>query len=109
MMTTVDNLEDLTIANLFSLSPERPNEPPTNLDASKFKAVEEQAKGFAEPVSWSALRTPIASKMTEALTTKVIGGWVSAWQTWEDVKEKVQKSRHSPAVPFSCTLMDHTI
>jgi len=108
-MTTVENLEDLTIANLFALSPEHPVELATNLDAKNFKAVEKKAQGFSEPVSWNALRTPIASKMTDALSTKVIGGWVSAWQTWDDVKDKAQKSRLSPTAPFSCTLLEHTI
>jgi hypothetical protein len=108
-MTTVENLEDLTIASLFALSPEHPVELATNLDAKNFKAVERKAKGFAKPVSWNALRTPIASKMTDALSTKVIGGWVAAWRTWSDVKEKAQKSRLSPAAPFSCTLLEHTI
>ena len=108
-MTTVENLEDLTIANLFALSQEHPVELATHLDAKNFKAVEDKARSFSEPVSWNALRAPIASKMTEALSTKVIGGWVSAWQTWDQVKEKAQKSRLSPTAPFNCTLLEHTI
>ncbi len=108
-MTTVENLEDLTIANLFALSREHPVELATNLDAKNFKAVEAKAQSFSKPVSWDALRTPIAGQMTAALFTKVVGGWVAAWQTWDQVKDKAQKSRLSPTAPFTCTLLEHTI
>lgn len=108
-MTTIDNLEELTIANLFGLSHEDPVELATNLGASNFKAVETKAKSFSEPVSWEALRTPIATQMTDALSTKVLGGWISAWQDYDQVKDKAQKSRLSPNAPFTCTLLKHTI
>jgi len=108
-MPTVENLEELTIANLFALSQEHPVELATNLDARNFKAVEDKAQSFSEPVSWEALRTPIARQMTDALSTKVISGWVSAWRDWNQVNDKAQKSRLSPSAPFTCTLLEHTI
>jgi hypothetical protein len=108
-MITVENLEELTIANLFALSQEHPVELATNLDARNFKAVENKAQSFSDPVSWDALRTPIARQMADALSTKVIGGWVSAWQDLAQVKDKAQKSRLSPDALLTCTLLEHTI
>jgi hypothetical protein len=108
-MTTVENLEELTIANLFALSPEHPVELATNLNATNFNAVESKAQSFTEPVTWDALRAPIARQMTDALSMKLLGGWISAWQDWDQVKDKAQKSRLSPSAPFTCTLLEHTI
>ena len=103
------NLEELTIAELFSLSRENPAELAAGLDGDYGNNLRKEAESFTEPIAWSSLRTEIAAAMSDALDTKVIDGWVSAWQKCKEVTEKAEMSRHAPDTPFSCTLLEHSI
>ncbi len=108
MNATVD-VEELTIADLFALSPENQAKLAAGLDVEHFKAIEREAKSFSEPIAWNEMRTEIAGVMTDALDMKVVEGWVAVWQKCKEVKEKVEKSHNSPNTPFSCTLLEHSI
>jgi hypothetical protein len=108
-MNANSDFEELTVASLFALSPESPTELSAGLDGDGFKAVVNEAKSLGQPVEWNGIRTDIASTMIKALDTKVISGWVSAWQKCAEVREKAEKSRNSPAIPISCTLLEHSI
>ena len=107
-MTATADLEELTIADLFALS-NHSTKLAAGLDPEQFKAMQAEAKSLGEPVAWSEMRGEIAGVMTDALRTKVIGAWVSAWQTCKEVTEKAEKSHNSPNTPFSCTLVEHSI
>ena len=108
-MNATMNLEELSVADLFSLSRENSAKLAAGLDAEDFKAIGEEAKSLSEPIEWDGLRKEIAGVMTDALDTKVLGGWVSAWQKWKEVRETAEKSRNSPKDPFSCNLLEHSI
>jgi hypothetical protein len=103
------NLEELTIAELFSLSRENPAELAAGLDGNYGNALRKDAESLTEPVAWSRFRTEVASVMTDALDTRVIDGWVSAWQNCKEVTEKAEMSRKAPDTPISCTLLEHSI
>ena len=107
MIPTAD-LEELTIADLFALS-DHSTKLAAGLDPDQFKAMQDKAKSLGEPVEWSKMSDEIAGVMADALRSKVIGAWVSAWQTCKEVADKAEKSYNSPATPFSCTLMEHSI
>ncbi len=108
-MNATANLEELTVADLFALSRENSAKLAAGLDAKDFKEIQEEAKGLSAPVAWNDLRTEMAGVMTDALDTKVIGGWVAAWQKCKEVKETAEKSRGAATTPFSCNLLEHTI
>lgn len=107
-MNANSDLEDLTVASLFALSPENPAELSAGLNPDRLKEVANEAESLARPVEWSTIRTDIASTMISALDTKVISCWASAWQKWQEVREKAEKSRTSPT-PVPCTLLEHSI
>lgn len=108
-MNATVNLEELSVADLFALTRENSAKLAAGLDAEDFKAIKEEAKSLSEPLEWGELRTEIAGVMTDALDTKVLGGWVSAWQKIKEVKETAEKSRKAPKEPFSCNLLEHSI
>jgi hypothetical protein len=101
--------EQLTIASLFALSPDNPAELAAGLHDDHLGAISNAAKSLSEPVPWSSIRTEVAGAMAGALQTKVLGGWMSAWQKYRELKEKAEESRESPDIPFPCTLHEHTI
>jgi hypothetical protein len=108
-MSVPVDLEELTIAELFALSRENPAELAAGLDGDYGKAIRKDAESLTEPVAWSSLRTELAGVMTDALDTKVIDGWVLAWQKCNEVTEKAEMSRSAPDTPFSCILLVHSI
>ena len=77
-MNATVNLEELSVADLFALSRENSANLAAGLDADDFKAINEEAKSLSEPLEWGELRTEIGGVMTDALDTKVLGGWVPA-------------------------------
>lgn len=103
------DLEELTVAELFALSRENPVELAAGLDGNYGNDLRKEAASLTEPVPWSSLRTELAAVMTDALDTKVIDGWVAAWQKCKEVTEKAEMSRNAPDTPFSCILLEHSI
>ena len=107
-MNPTSDFEDLTVASLFALSPENPAELSAKLDSAQLKEVADEAESLRRPPDWSIIRTDVAKTMIEALDTRVISCWVSAWQKWGEVREKAEKSLTSPT-PVPCTLLEHSI
>jgi hypothetical protein len=108
-MNGTANLEDLTVADLFALSPENAGKLGVKLKPDDFKDVEAQAKALAQPVAWSEMRTKLAGTIADALNVSVLDGWAAAWQKWKLVKEKVEESRRNPTAEVPCELFEHTI
>ena len=42
--------------------------------------------------------------MAEALQTKLLAAWVSAWHTYNELKEKAERSRNAPSVAVTLYL-----
>jgi hypothetical protein len=108
-MEGVANLEDITVADLFALSPENAASVELRLKSDDFKKAEAAAKELARPIAWTQLRPKLASTVASAMQVKVLDGWVAAWQKWKDVKEGAEKSCEDPEAVVPCELMEHTI
>lgn len=108
MNRSVD-LEELTIGSLFSIEPEASTELVAVIDKDRFKKIADKAESFSRPIPWGQVQTSIAGTMAGALQSKVLVGWVAAWQKSRELEEKAEKSREASNAPFSCTLLEHAI
>lgn len=108
-MNATTDLEELTFANLFSLSGVNSAKLGTGLEESGFEKIKETAKTISEPLDWGALRAAIGGMMNKALDTKVLDGFVFAWQKGKDLLEKAEESRKSPKTAVPWNLLEHTI
>ncbi len=108
-MNTDSTFEDLTIASLFGLSHNDSAELAAGLEGDSFRALADKAKALREPVAWRNVQAGLACAMAEALQTKLLAAWVSAWHTYNELKEKAERSRNAPSVAVTCTLEEHSI
>lgn len=103
------NLEELTIANLFSLSPDGPSQLAAGLEAKDFAEIESKIAALAEPIPWSRVQSEIASLVSGALNTTVLDAWISAWKSYQEIKNDAEESRKSPEAVVLSRLAEHSI
>jgi hypothetical protein len=102
-------VEDLTIRDLFALSPQNPAELVAGFKAEDFQDLEKQLSSVSEPIPWSQVQSEVASLLSTALNTGVLEAWASAWKKYQDVKADVEESRKSPDAVVLTRLAKHSI
>lgn len=103
------NLEDMTVAQLFSVSEGNTAEIEAKLDAGDFAGLLQRAKGEGKPVKWNVLGGELAGSVGDALQTDLLGGWIVAWRKAGEVREAAEKSRSQPGTEVPYVLPKHSI
>jgi len=102
-------LEDLTIGELFALSPDGPADVAAGLEAKDFQEIEKQISSLSEPIPWSRVQSETSSVIAAALNTSLLDAWASAWKKCQDLKNDAEESRRSPDAVVLSRLAEHTI
>lgn len=107
--TVEHNVEDLTLRDLFSLSPDSPVELSAGLKAKDFKDIGKKLSTLSQPIPWTHVQSEIATAISGALNTNLLDAWASAWKKYQDVKAAVEESRKAPDEIVLTPLTEHSI
>jgi hypothetical protein len=107
--TVENNVEDLTLRDLFSLSPDSPVELAAGLKAEDFKDIGKKLSTLSQPIPWSHVQSEIAAAISGTLNTTLLDAWASAWKKYQAVKEAVEDSRKSPDEVVLTPLTEHSV
>jgi len=102
-------LESLSIAGLFLTRAQEPNELAQSVQAKDFKQIESQTSAARHPVPWPAMQQKIATVLGMAMDESVLGGWVSAWRKYKEIKEAAEESLRSRKKPVTCKVVEHSV
>jgi hypothetical protein len=103
------NIEELTIRDLFAVSPDNSPELAAGLEAKDFREMEKRISSLSEPVPWNRVQSEISGLISEALNGSLIEAWACAWEKYQDVKNDVEESRKSPDALVLSRLAEHSI
>src|SRR5438876_3554174 len=103
------NVEDLTLRDLFALSPDHPVELAAGLKAEDFQDIGRKLSSLSQPIPWSHVQSEIATVVSGALNTSLLDAWASAWKKYKDVKADVEESRKSPDAIVLTRLAEHSV
>ena len=103
------NLEDLTIRDLFALSPDSPSELAAGLEAEDYPAIEKAVSSLSEPIPWSRVQSEMSSVFSAALNTSLLDAWACAWKKCPDLKSDIEESRKSPDAVVLAGLAEHSV
>lgn len=106
---SAQNLEELTIRDLFALPLESPPELAAGLEPKDFESLHRKLTALAEPVPWSRLQSEVAGQVSAALSTGLLDAWATAWKKYQDVQADVEESRKSPEATVLSRLAEHSI
>lgn len=104
-----DNIEGLSIRELFAFPLDSPPELAGGLEARDFESVEKKISALSEPIPWSRVQAEVAGKISAALDTGVLDSWACAWKKYQALKADVEESRKSPDALVLTRLAEHSI
>jgi len=104
-----ENIEELTIRDLFALPLDSAPELASGLEAKDFGAINKKLAALSEPIPWSRVQSEIAGQISAVLNTGLLDAWACAWKKYHDVKADVEESRKSPDAIVLSRLAEHSI
>jgi hypothetical protein len=102
-------LESLSIAGLFLMRAQEPNELAQSVQAKEFKQIESQTSAAKQPVPWPAMQQKIATVLGAAMDGSVLDCWVNAWKRYKEIEEAAEESLRSPKRPVTCKVVEHSV
>jgi hypothetical protein len=103
-----DKIEDLTIREIFAVSPDRP-ELAAGIEAKDFQDIQKQISSLAQPIPWSRVQAEVASIIPTLLDTRLLDAWAHGWEKYQGLKDDAEKSRQSPEDVVLSPLAEHSI
>lgn len=103
-----NNLEDLTIREIFAVSPDRPDLA-AGIAAKDFQDIQQQISSLPQPIPWSRVQAEAASMIPAMLDTRLLHAWAHAWEKYQGLKDDVEQSRNSPEEVVLSPLAEHSI
>jgi hypothetical protein len=103
------NIEELTIRDLFALSPDSPPELVAGLEAKDFQEIEKKISSLSVPIPWNRVQSEVAGRISATLNTSLLDAWACAWKKYQDVKNDVEESCNSPDAIVLSRLAEHSI
>ncbi len=104
-----ENIEDITIRELFALPLDSPPELVAGLQAKDFENLEKKISALSQPIPWSSVQSEVAGRISAALNTGLLDAWACAWKKYQTVKADVEESRKSPDRLVLSPLAQHSV
>lgn len=104
-----ENIEDLSIRELFALPLDSPPELVAGLEAKNFEKIDKSISALSEAIPWSRVQSEVAGQISAALNTSLLDAWACAWKKYQSVKADVEESLKSPDALVLTRLAEHSI
>ena len=104
-----NDIEDLTIRDMFTLRSDGPPEVAAGLRSENFRELEKKIASSAKPIEWHRVQDEIATVISGTLNTTLLQAWTCAWKKYADLKRDIEESRKSPEASVISHLVDHAV
>ena len=104
-----ENIEDVSLRELFALPLDSPPELVAGLEAKDFENIDKKISALSEPIPWSRVQSEVAGQISAALNTGLLDAWACAWKKYQNVKADVEESCKSPDALVLTRLAEHSV
>src|SRR5450759_5055685 len=104
-----ENIEAVSLRELFALPLDSPPELVAGLEAKDFENIDKKISALSEPIPWSRVQSEVAGQISAALNTGLLDAWACAWKKYQNVKADVEESCKSPDALVLTRLVEHSV